>query len=90
MSHTFTIVPSPLLIEAYTTQPSTCVVIDVLRASTTIAVALSNGAKCIYPIDSLHLAEQRAKEGHLVGAERNAQKCHFAQLGNDPLEYTPK
>ncbi len=37
-------------------------VIDVLRASTTIAVALSNGAKAIIPLDSTEEVAMRAKQ----------------------------
>lgn len=86
--NSISIVLSPELVPSYTTAPATCVVIDVLRASTTIVTAFEHGVRKIYPLESVEEAMTFAKEGKLVGAERNALRCDFAQLGNDPLEYT--
>jgi len=68
------------------------VVIDVLRASTTIATALYNGAKEVIPVSSI---EHAAKiSGNMAGdvilraGERNAKMIEGFNLGNSPLEYT--
>lgn len=84
------IIPSPELIEQYPQDNSVAVVIDVLRASSTIVTALQNGAKVIYPLETVEEAESFAKSGHPVGAERNVVRCPFAKFGNDPFEYTPE
>lgn len=84
------IVPSPQLLSSYEMPDAVAVVIDVLRASSTIITALQNGASAIYPLETVEEAEAFALEGKLVGAERNVVKCPFAQLGNDPFEYTPE
>lgn len=88
MKYSIDIVPSPALISEYTESPAVAVVIDVLRASSTIITALKNGAKVIYPLEHVEEARLFANEGKLVGAERNVVRCDFARFGNDPFEYT--
>lgn len=81
---------SPLLITAYPPLEgeTVYVVTDVLRASSTIVSAFRNGVCRMYPLETVEEAEQKALEGHLVGAERNVQRLPFARFGNDPSEYT--
>ena len=67
-------------------------VIDVLRASTTISVALANGAKAVVPFDSSEDAVTRAKqferrEVKLAG-ERKMHAIPGFDLGNSPREFT--
>lgn len=67
-------------------------VIDVLRASTTIAVALANGARTVIPLESSEEAVRRAKalersEVRLAG-ERKMGKIPGFDFGNSPLEFT--
>jgi len=68
------------------------VVIDVLRASTTIVVAISNGAKQIIPIGSVEkayeLRETLRELRPLLCGERDGQKLPNFDLGNSPFEYT--
>lgn len=66
---------------------SIVVVVDVLRASTTICAAFAAGAAAVRPINSLEQAEQAKSHGNLVAAERNADKCDFADYGNSPFDY---
>ncbi len=72
-------------------QNKAAVVIDVLRASTTIITALTNGCQAIIPaIDVTEAGELARRLGGncVLGGERNAQKIEGFQLGNSPLEYT--
>jgi 2-phosphosulfolactate phosphatase len=67
-------------------------VIDVLRASTTIAVALANGARAVIPLDSTEEVVTRAKafersEVRLAG-ERQMRTIPGFDLGNSPGEFT--
>lgn len=67
-------------------------VIDVLRASTTIAVALANGARAVIPLDSTEDVVTRAKafdrsEVRLAG-ERQMRAIPGFDLGNSPREFT--
>ncbi|MER3524720.1 MAG: 2-phosphosulfolactate phosphatase [Ignavibacteria bacterium] len=68
------------------------VVIDVLRASTTIATALYNGAKEFIPVPTVEAAMKivgdRSGEVTLLGGERNGNMIEGFHLGNSPLEYT--
>ncbi len=70
------------------------VVIDVLRASTTITAALQNGAKEIIPVNSVESAVKISAslfgDVTLRAGERNAKMIEGFNLGNSPLEYTPE
>ena len=69
----------------------TTVVIDVLRASTTIVEALKNGAKDVIPVATVEFAMKIS--GGMFGGqtllcgERNTKKIEGFALGNSPLEY---
>lgn len=90
MTHTIDIVLSPELLDVYRpARPTTFVVVDILRASSTMVAAFDSGISRIFPIETLDEARAAAAAGRLVGAERKCVKCDFADLGNDPLEYTP-
>ena len=66
-------------------------VIDVLRASTTVAVALSNGAKAVIPFESSDEVIARAKQFErvdvLLAGERKMHAIPGFDLGNSPREY---
>jgi 2-phosphosulfolactate phosphatase len=72
----------------------TAVVIDVLRASSTIAEALGAGARTIYPVasveDALRLANTLGREEVLLCGERKALPIEGFDLGNSPSEFTPE
>lgn len=94
MIQRFSLCPCPKLIAEYLLRETTCdavVVVDVLRASTTILEALSNGAKAVIPVaDSDQLKPYLNNNGYIVAGERGGIKLEFADLGNDPAEYTPQ
>ena len=69
----------------------TTVVIDVLRASTTIVKAIENGAREVIPVASVEFAVKVSGGMFggqtLLGGERNTKKIEGFALGNSPLEY---
>jgi len=76
-----------------------CVVFDVLRATSTFATALHNGAKAVIPAAEISGALELRKKfpDVLLGGERDGVKIRAAQsgeidfdLGNSPREYTPE
>lgn len=72
-------------------RPVSCdigVLVDVLRATSTIVTALANGATCVRPVSSVEEALEMKGEGVLVCGERGARKPEGFDLGNSPLEYT--
>lgn len=72
----------------------TVVVIDVLRASSTVVNALNNGAREIIPVASVEFAVKISgglfSGQTLIGGERNTKKIDGFALGNSPLEYKPE
>ena len=68
------------------------VVIDVLRATTSIAVALANGAKAVLPANSseeaLRLAQNLERDDVVLAGERKSQRVPGFALGNSPAEFT--
>lgn len=68
------------------------VVIDVLRASTTIVTALANASSRIRPVpavaEALALAEAAGAGRPLLGGERGGLRIAGFDLGNSPLEYS--
>jgi 2-phosphosulfolactate phosphatase len=82
----------PELVTADQLAGAAVVVIDVLRASTTIAHALDAGADCVIPCLEVDEARQLANqlEGLVVlGGERQGLKIDGFDLGNSPTDYTP-
>lgn len=71
---------------------STVVMIDVLRASTTIVHALAAGARELIPVlevaDARGLAEKRPEA--LLAGERKGRAIEQFHLGNSPVEFTPE
>lgn len=67
------------------------VVIDVLRASSTVVAALAAGARKVVPVCRLEeaFALKRADPKVLLGGESGGLKIPGFDLGNSPLEYTP-
>ena len=65
---------------------------DVLRASSTIATALANGAREVIPQAQIADSRERARQlgpDTLIGGERGGTMIEGFDLGNSPLEYSP-
>lgn len=65
-----------------------CVVNDILRATTSICTAISNGAKAIIPVKTIEQAKEYKDRGYLVAGERIEKTFPFADWGNSALEFT--
>ena len=80
---------SPAVLHLYDLSNSIVVIIDVFRATSTIASALYNGAKCVIPVDSVPKAIEISKSiGGIAAGERDGQIAAGLSYGNSPLEYT--
>lgn len=79
---------SPALVHLYDLSNSIVVIIDVLRATSTIATALYNGARCVIPVDSVSRCIElgRQIEGITAG-ERDGKVAEGLLNGNSPFEY---
>jgi len=81
---------SPSLLHLYDVTSSIVVIIDILRATSTIATALYNGAKNIIPVDSVAECIKLGKQLDVIAAgERDGRIAEGLQYGNTPFQYTP-
>jgi len=82
---------SPVGLNPPDVQGRSVVVLDVLRATTTIAVALYNGAKEIVPAGSteeaLRIAQNLERDDIVLAGERRSVRIPGFALGNSPLEF---
>lgn len=73
-------------------QGRTVVVIDVLRACSTIVTALDRGARAVMPVLDMAQAGKIASnldpDVYRLGGERGGEKIEGYHLGNSPREYT--
>jgi 2-phosphosulfolactate phosphatase len=82
---------SPALLNLYDISNSIVVIIDVLRATSTIATALFNGAKCVIPVDSVSKCLEIGRQIESITAgERDGQIAEGLEYGNSPFEYPPE
>jgi 2-phosphosulfolactate phosphatase len=70
----------------------TVVVIDVLRACSTIVTALANGARAVLPVADMaeagRIASNLDRSVYCLGGERDGTKIDGYDLGNSPRAYT--
>lgn len=76
---------------------ATCVVFDILRASTSMVTAVANGAEAVIPVEEIPeaLELRRQNPDFLLAGERDGVRIRAAQtgsidfdLGNSPREFT--
>jgi 2-phosphosulfolactate phosphatase len=69
-------------------------IVDVLRASTTVATALGNGAKTVIPLEGADEVITRSKEFARSGVKLAGEQKMFPiagfDLGNSPQDFTPE
>ena len=79
---------SPALLHLYDVSNSIVVIIDVLRATSTIATALANGARSIIPVDSVSRCTEIGRQiDGITAGERDGKIADGLQHGNSPFEY---
>ncbi len=85
---TLNTVLSPRLLDIYDISNAVVVVIDVFRATSTIATALFNGAARVIPVDSVDLCKEIGKQtGGITAGERDGKVIEGLSYGNSPAEY---
>jgi 2-phosphosulfolactate phosphatase len=79
---------SPALLHLYDVSNSIVVIIDILRATSTIAAALNNGARCVIPVDSVSRCIELGKQiDGITAGERDGKVADGLEHGNSPFEY---
>ena len=81
-------------VEGHALQDHTSIVIDVLRATSTVVAALAAGAEAIYPVvsveDAIKLATSLGRKDALLAGERRGHPIEGFDLGNSPADFTPE
>lgn len=79
---------SPALLDLYEVRNVIVVVIDVLRATSTIATALYNGAESVIPVDDVQKCIDIGRcNGGITAGERDGKVAPGLEYGNSPFEY---
>ena len=64
------------------------VLVDILRATTSICAAFANGVKKIIPVATLEEAKALKNKGFLVASEQDGKKLNFADFGNSAFNFS--
>jgi 2-phosphosulfolactate phosphatase len=80
---------SPALLHLYDLNNTIVVIIDVFRATSTIATALYNGASRVIPVAGVDECKKIGSElaGAITAGERDGKVIEGLQYGNSPAEY---
>jgi len=79
---------SPALLNLYDITNSVVVIIDVLRATSTIATALYNGASSVIPVSTVQRCIELGNEMNgITAGERDGKVADGLSYGNSPFEY---
>lgn len=79
---------SPALLHLYDLRGCLVVIIDVLRATSTIATALRNGASAVMPVATVpRCIELGEALGGITAGERDGKVAEGLTYGNSPFEY---
>jgi 2-phosphosulfolactate phosphatase len=79
---------TPAIFNRFDNKDAIVVIIDVLRASSAICTAFSNGALSIIPVSEIYEAKEYKNKGYLIAAERDGYVLDFADFGNSPFNFT--
>lgn len=87
--HTIEVCFTPKLFgEIVTKEPYIVVLVDILRATTSICAAFENGVQSIIPVATLDDARRMKDQGYLVASELDGKKLDFADFGNSAFNFT--
>ena len=64
------------------------VLVDILRATTTICTAVANGVEAIIPVATHEEARRLKAKGFLVASEKDGVQVDFADFGNSAFSFT--
>lgn len=88
MSRKIEVCLTPALLNLYDIEHSIVVVIDILRATSSITYGIENGAQTIIPVAQVEDCLTYADKGYLLAAERNGEVVEGYDFGNSPFSYT--
>jgi 2-phosphosulfolactate phosphatase len=78
---------SPALIEQFELDNAIVVVIDVLRATTSMCVAFGHGVRSMIPVVTTDEGLEFKRKGYLAAAERDGEQVEGFDFGNSPFSF---
>ena len=78
---------TPKLISNYDLNETTIVIIDIIRASSSICTALHYGVEHIVTMASIEEVLNLKSEGYIIAGERNGDKLDGFDYGNSPIAF---
>lgn len=81
---------TPALYYLYNNPENTVIIVDILRATTSICAAFASGAEKILPVATIEQARKVKEQGYILAAERDGKVLDFADFGNSPDLFTPE
>ncbi|WP_276089590.1 2-phosphosulfolactate phosphatase [Pedobacter sp. JY14-1] len=79
---------TPALLHLYDISEHIVVVVDVLRATSSMVYGIDNGATAIIPVAHVEDCLTYAGKGYLLAAERDGEVVKGYDFGNSPFSYT--
>jgi 2-phosphosulfolactate phosphatase len=77
-----------LFADILTKENSIVVLVDILRATTSICAAFENGVSKIVPVADISEAKAMKDKGFLVASEQDGKKLDFADFGNSAFNFS--
>lgn len=78
---------TPALLHLYDISNSIVVVIDILRATSSVVYGIDNGAEAIIPVSTVEDCLGYIDSGFLLAAERDGEVVKGYDFGNSPFSY---
>lgn len=81
---------SPAIYSKHADDRNLVVIVDILRATSSICAAIHNGVKSIIPVETIDEARKMKEQGYMVASERDGYVLDFADFGNSPFNFVPE
>ncbi|MDP5168640.1 MAG: 2-phosphosulfolactate phosphatase [Bacteroidia bacterium] len=81
---------TPALIDQFDVSDAIVVVIDILRATTSMCVAFDHGAELMVPVEHIDECVTFRDQGYLIAGERSGEQIDGFDFGNSPFSFTPE
>jgi 2-phosphosulfolactate phosphatase len=78
---------TPALIDQFDVSKSIVVVIDILRATTSMCVGFGHGARLMVPVEHIDECRTYKEKGFLIAGERSGIQVEGFDMGNSPFSY---
>jgi 2-phosphosulfolactate phosphatase len=81
---------SPGIYDKHADDHNIVVIVDILRATSSICAAIYNGVSSIIPVATVDEAKAMKQQGYMVASERDGYVLDFADFGNSPFNFSPE